>query len=140
MQVRLKNIYPRLTTKSKLFYRTIFYSFLQNHILNTYFNQLHPSHRRDACNKHPHWTAAFVNKIWHIWIWICLMKATKKPEKWTCQNIHSASLKHYRSIRSFFYIFQNLKSSHGNFYNTLKNKRFIFLAFSLPSLSKFTFR
>ena len=84
--------------------RTIFYSFLQNHILNTYFNQLHPSHRRDAYNKHPHWTAAFRNKIWYIWVWICLEfyeKArknknigryemlTKKPIKW---KKHSVSI------------------------------------------------
>ena len=86
-------------------YLTIFYSFLQNHILNTNFYQLHPSHRRDAYEKHLHWTAAFRNKIWYIWVCICLEfneKAkktkknigrhemlTKKPIKW---KKHSVSI------------------------------------------------
>ena len=84
VQVRLMEKFPQ-----NLLAVAIFFSFLQNHIQNTNLNQLHPSHRRDACNKHPHWTAAFVNKIWHIWLWICLMKATKKPEKW---KKHSVSI------------------------------------------------
>ena len=56
-------IFPYETPPNAL---NIFYSFLQNQILNAYFNQLHPSHRRDACKKQLYWTAAFVNKIWHV--------------------------------------------------------------------------
>ena len=104
-------------------YLTIFYSFLQNHILNTNFYQLHPSHRRDAYNKHPHWTAAFRNKIWYIWVWICLEfyeKARKMKKKyWEVWNANEKANKMKKAfcfdICSCHYLRQNLPTSDLRF-------------------------
>ena len=99
-------------------YLTIFYSFFQNHILNTNFYQLHPSHRRDAYEKHLHWTAAFRNKIWYIWVCICLEfneKAKKTKKKyWEAWNANEKANKMKKAfcfdICSWHYLRQNLST------------------------------